>query len=272
MALKWPFVGDTGKETLFIHCSGLLEDRASSWCDSFSRKMVLKRLFVSDSGKPHLCMVIYQVSGRQLQAILLGDTASSSYSSLSGKMVFKRPFFGDTGEAFAHSLFKSQTDRASSSFSSFSGNVVSNRLFLGDNGEASALQIHCLSLVETELQAILLGDRTLNWYDRFSRKIVLKRPFLSDTGEACADLFRFLGDRALSHFPGRQNFKLMLQFVGKISWKGYFSVTLGKPCLSTFIDQVPGRQSIEPISWEAELWFDIIVSSGKIILRRPFLL
>ena len=25
--LKWPFIGDTMKETLHVHCSGFLEDR-----------------------------------------------------------------------------------------------------------------------------------------------------------------------------------------------------------------------------------------------------
>ena len=82
---------------MHVHCSGLQGDRAlscsprslSSQYNSLSGKMVLKRPFVSDTGKSQFCTFIVQVSQ---------ETALSSYDNLSGKMVIKRLCIGDTGE------------------------------------------------------------------------------------------------------------------------------------------------------------------------------
>ena len=59
---KWPFVGDTGEETLQIHCWSLQGDRTLSWYVSFNGKMVLQRMIISDAGGSHSL-------GRQLWAI-----------------------------------------------------------------------------------------------------------------------------------------------------------------------------------------------------------
>ena len=67
------------------------------------------------------------------------------------------------------------------------------RLFLSDAGEDSA---HFWGIAETELQAVLTGDKALSWYDSFSSKMVLKRPFFSDTGDDSAHLFKYCRDRA----------------------------------------------------------------------------
>ena len=51
--LKRPFPSVTGEAlTLPVTCSGLLGDRAFSQNRSFSGKMVLKRLYISDTWKP----------------------------------------------------------------------------------------------------------------------------------------------------------------------------------------------------------------------------
>ena len=97
---------------LHVHCSGLgeaenqvdmtvlvarwsilLGERASSWYDSFSWKMVLKKLFPGDTGETS-ALYIHCSS-------LLGDRASSWYDSFSGKIVLKRPVLGDIGKALA---------------------------------------------------------------------------------------------------------------------------------------------------------------------------
>ena len=50
MFLKKPFVSNSGKDAyLYVHCSDLPGDRALSQKDSFIQKMVLKRLFISDT-------------------------------------------------------------------------------------------------------------------------------------------------------------------------------------------------------------------------------
>ena len=70
------------------------------------------------------------------------------------------------------------------------------------------LYVDCSGLGETELQAVLLGDRASPQYDSISGKTVLKRPFIRDTGKASAhSLFRPKGDRSSSCSPGRQSFE-----------------------------------------------------------------
>ena len=70
------------------------------------------------------------------------------------------------------------------------GISVLKRLFISDTGEASFLHNHCSGLWETELQAILPGERASSQYDSLWGVVVLKKPFLGDTGEDLAHLFR----------------------------------------------------------------------------------
>ena len=62
----------------------------SSWCSSVTWKMVLKRLFMGDTGED--CTLQIHSSG------LLGDRAIHQYKSFTQKVVLKRQFLGDTGE------------------------------------------------------------------------------------------------------------------------------------------------------------------------------
>ena len=80
-----------------INCSGLpgrqnfepfSQETASGWCDSFSGKMILKRLFVGDTGEASPLHV--HCSGLRYtehQAIFLGVRDLSQYNSFSRMMV-----------------------------------------------------------------------------------------------------------------------------------------------------------------------------------------
>ena len=92
---KSPFVGDTGEETLHIHCSGFMGDAALSHYYSCSGKMVLKRLFIGDTWKTSAHSLFRS----------WGDRASTQYDTFSGKMVLNRQFLRDTGEALALHIY-----------------------------------------------------------------------------------------------------------------------------------------------------------------------
>ena len=68
------------------------------------------------------------------------------------------------------------------------GRWTPKMLFLGGPVEAPSLHSHSSGLRETELQVILLGDRTLSYYHSFIGKTVLKRLFNSDTDWLEAEL------------------------------------------------------------------------------------
>ena len=58
---------------------------------------------------------------------------------------------------------------------SFSGKIVLKKPCIGDTGKASAVHVHCSDLQVTWLQAILQGDRALNYsLRRGSFKLFLK--------------------------------------------------------------------------------------------------
>ena len=89
-----------------------LEDRPASWYISFSGKMVLLRLFISDLGKQQLSMFIVHVSRRQCFELFSQETRPlSPYKSFSEKMDLERPCISDTRETSAH-LFRSPRDRS----------------------------------------------------------------------------------------------------------------------------------------------------------------
>ena len=77
MVLKWPFIGDSLEETLYIYCSGLLGDRGLDQCHGYTW------LFIDDNGEDssHL-------------GLLRGRTWS--WWSFTLKMVLKRLFIGHT--------------------------------------------------------------------------------------------------------------------------------------------------------------------------------
>ena len=91
---------------------------------------------------------------------------------------------------------------------------------------------------ETEIQAILLGDRALSQCNSLSGQIVLKRQFLSETVEGLAHLIWSWGQRAFSHSSGRQSFEPFCQemklqvdvvvLVARWSQRGHLWLTLGK--------------------------------------------
>ena len=65
--------------------------------------------------------------------------------------------------------------------------MVSKRLFIGDPGEALVLHIYCSGLWETEIKAILSGDKVSSQYSSFGGKMVLKRPNISENwGSLCS--------------------------------------------------------------------------------------
>ena len=132
-------------------------------------------------------------------------------------------------------------EMASSQYDSWSGKIVLKRLFIGDTQEALALQIHCLGLWETRLQAfsreIKLWINAIVWVARW----FWNRACISDSGEDSAlyihcsglqetELLVFLpGDSSSSHSPGGQGFKSsMIVLVARRFWKGCSSVILGE--------------------------------------------
>ena len=216
----------------------------------------------------------------------LGDSDLCLCDSFSGKMVLKRSCIGDTGDVLV-STYSSLRSPVGVSFKLFSwetklwvditlsSKVVLKRPCIRDTGEVLAVHIHCSGLLGDELQAVLLGDRALDWYD-------FKWPFgLEKTmhqwhgGRLCSthSLFRSWEERILSNSPRRQSFGPFssetglgvdsIILLGRWSWKGCLSLTLGKPELCTFIVQVCGRQSIKPFSQDTEFWADIIVVVGR---------
>ena len=78
--------------------------------------------------------------------------------------------------------------------------MVFKRLFISYTGKVSSLHSHCLGLRETELQAILLGDRASSHYNSFSGKLVLKRPFLVTLGRLSSFVQVLLGRQSFKPF------------------------------------------------------------------------
>ena len=145
---------------LHVHCSNLLEDRALSQYGSYTWKMVLKRLFISDiwDGSAHL---LFEVSWKTGLRVHIKDGL---------ERVIHHLHWG--GLCSVHSLFRSSGRQS---------------FHVGDTGEACAC--FCSGV---------LGDRILSQYDSFMQKMVLERPFIGDTGEdySAHSLLRFPGTRS----------------------------------------------------------------------------
>ena len=73
-------------------------DKGSCWYDSFSDKMALKLLCISDTEKDCPAHSLLRPWKTGLWGILPGDRTSSRYNSFSGKMVLKKAFIADTGK------------------------------------------------------------------------------------------------------------------------------------------------------------------------------
>ena len=145
-------------------------------------------------------------------------------------MVLKSPLIGDTSEASSHSFFRSQGKQ---SFKPFFWEtelwvsmivLVRNWSWKGHQSVTLAKPLLiCSGLRETDLWAVLLGDRALSPHDCFNGKIILKMLLLGDSGEALTLHIHCSGvqvDRASSQHNS---------FIGRWSWKGCALVTLGKP-------------------------------------------
>ena len=163
------------EEILYIHCSGLLGDS-----DRCSGKMVLKRPFLSNTGKdsfPH----IHSLAVRDAKhwAILQGYRTSSHSPWETGLWV---------------------------------NMIFSKRPFVSDTDEALALHVQCSGLWEIAFWSVFQGGRALSWNDIFSGKMVLKRLSVGDTGGTLSFNILFsgvLGGWALRHSPKRQSFELI---------------------------------------------------------------
>ena len=82
--LKRPFIDDIRKTAAHIHCSGFLGERAFSGYKTFTqKKMVLERMFVTDTRELWLCISIVQVSS---------DPAYKQYDSFTQKMILRGTF------------------------------------------------------------------------------------------------------------------------------------------------------------------------------------
>ena len=109
--LKRLSISDTGRP-LHVH-SGLLGDKALSQYNSFIGKMVLKRLCISDTGEHCLYVHCSGLLGDRALSHSPRHRTSSQYDRLSGKMVLKRLHVGDTGEDSALQIYCSGLGRQS---------------------------------------------------------------------------------------------------------------------------------------------------------------
>ena len=103
--------------------------------------------------------------------------------------------------------------------------------------------------------------------------MVLKMPFHDGTGEA--ELFRFIvwvsWETELEFFSWRTEIKVdTIVLVARWHWKGFSSVTLGKPQLCTFTVQVSSETEIWVVIWGHRAWSWYNNFSGKMVLKRPF--
>ena len=265
------------------HCSSLREielrvilqeDRAFREYRSFRGKMVLKRLFISDTGKTSLCSLFRSWWGRAFSHC----PGRWSFEAFSQEIEFRAIVAGDKALNQYDSLVENSLEKA-----------ICQWHFV-----VSSLHVYCSDFMETDLWAILPIHRAWNWYDTFSGKMTLKMLFIGATGKASSLNIHFsdIGGRVWAILPGqcfkflvsswswkgsfvlvsgRQNFKPfsqemqlwvdMIVLVTWWSWRGHILVTLWKPWLSKFIAQVLGRLGFEQFSQETELWVDTIVLS-----------
>ena len=125
--------------------------------------------------------------------------------------------------------------------------------------------IHCLVLLETELQFAPLEDRVSSWYDSFSGNMSLKRSCNGDTGQDSVLHVYFsgirrqlqtvlLGNRSLNHSPRRQGFKSISQVYME---DGHKKVTCQWPREGSVL-HIHGSGCLghrfKPFPGEAELW------------------
>ena len=135
--------------TMYIHCWAILVDRASvGQYESFTQKMVLKGLFLSDIGEDSSCL-LFRSPRRQ----------SLWRDSFTQKMVLKRNSLVSQGYiVYIHCSGPLEEKTLMSWYDSFTQKMIQKRPFVSNAGK-NYQQAHC---------SVLLGDRALSQQNSFS--------------------------------------------------------------------------------------------------------
>ena len=235
----------SAQETLHIDFSGLLK---TGWYDPCTQKMVLKRLFLNDTG---------EVSSCSLFRSPWGQNSSSQDDRFTWKIALQRVFITDIWKPL-HFIHLSQEIK----------------LLSGDTGEA--LSVHFQVYQQTEYIESIWNSRKMmsytgllktGWYDPCTQKMVLKRLFLNDTGEVSScSLFRSPWGQNSSSQDDRFTWKIALQrvFITDI-WKPLHFIHLSQE-IKLLSGDTGGALSVHFQVYQQTEYMEAIWNSRKMVL------